>query len=60
MKTLSDGKKIKCQIWDTGTFFNYLQLDNNNIEQLLWRNQIFYDRHYRRALGALVVYDITK
>jgi hypothetical protein len=22
MKTLSDGKKIKCQIWDTGTFFN--------------------------------------
>lgn len=42
-------------------FLFYIKPDNNNIERLLWR--IFFNdinSHYRKALGALVVYDITK
>ncbi len=38
-----------------------MKLDNSNIVQLLQRIFIIkLIRHYRKALGALVVYDITK
>ena len=43
--TLSKGTKVKAQIWDTAGQERYLAITS---------------AHYRRAIGALVVYDICK
>lgn len=57
--TLSDQKRIKTQIWDTGIYV-ISQLDSSSTVQSQPRNSPSNYRHYRNALGALVVYDITK
>lgn len=59
MITLSDHKKIKTQIWDTGKMVT-IKLGRNNIDRLPLRKSDLNYRHYRKALGAIVVYDITK
>ncbi len=43
--TLKDGGKIKAQIWDTAGQEKYRAITS---------------AHYRKAVGALLVYDITK
>lgn len=43
--TMDDGKKIKAQIWDTAGQERYRAITN---------------AYYRGALGALMVYDVTK
>ncbi len=59
MVRLADGKRIKAQIWDTGISVlihsGSVAIPINNSR--VW---MIVARHYRKALGALVVYDITK
>lgn len=43
--TLSNGEKVKAQLWDTAGQERYRSITR---------------AHYRKAVGALVVYDITK
>eukprot|EP00931_Biecheleriopsis_adriatica_P065891 TRINITY_DN40341_c0_g1_i1.p1 TRINITY_DN40341_c0_g1~~TRINITY_DN40341_c0_g1_i1.p1 ORF type:complete len:218 (+),score=53.38 TRINITY_DN40341_c0_g1_i1:95-748(+) len=43
--TVKDGKKVKAQIWDTAGQERYRAITST---------------HYRRAVGALLCYDITK
>ena len=43
--TLQDGTRVKCQIWDSGGQERYKAMTAN---------------HFKRAVGALLVFDITK
>lgn len=49
---LENHRKIKAQIWDTAGQEQYRSITTAYIFHKF--------RHYRRAVGALVVYDITK
>jgi GTPase SAR1 family protein len=59
MVVLRDNKKIKAQIWDTGTMI-FIFSGPIAISIHYSSVSVFSIRHYRKALGALVVYDITK
>lgn len=66
------GGIVKAQIWDTGTLItHYLPLfswirkiQSNHKRVSTFHTHIFviikWFSHYRRAVGALVVYDVTK
>ena len=51
MKT---GGTVRVQIWDTG---KYLIINNSAGQE---RFKAITSAHYRKSLGALLVYDITK
>ena len=60
MVTLSGDRRIKVQIWDTGTKFLYI---SRSVTIPCHNLSVPYSNilsHYRKAQGALVVYDITK
>jgi len=56
---LENKKRIKTQIWDTGTHLSY-EAGQEQYRSITTAYFCIYFSHYRRAVGALVVYDITK
>ena len=51
---LRNGGTVKAQIWDTGNFHTTI---NSIAGQERYR--AICSAHYRRALGAILVYDVT-
>ena len=51
---LKTGGTVRVQIWDTGKFFP------NDFSAGQERFKAITSAHYRKSLGALLVYDITK
>ena len=67
---LKDGTKVKAQIWDTGKNYDYYFTLNHFIQKISSfltyplagqeRYRSILSLHFRRSVGALLVYDITK
>jgi Rab family protein len=67
---LKTGGTVKAQIWDTGIYMKVFILNyswprtfqsNHKRVFIIFKILYFYEySHYRKSLGALIVYDITK
>ncbi len=58
--TLKNKESIKANIWDTGTYFSLTSSGTREIQE--YRQCVLillYSSHYRKSMGALLVYDIT-